>query len=315
MTHSQYHSPTKIMSAPLKNIAITGAAGSLGSVVFKTLLDAGKFNIRVLRRAGSSSTFPAGVEVVDVDFKSPSSLKSALVGQDAVVNTMASYVDNTPHTALATAAFEAGVKRFIPAEFGANLDSAATRALPIFAGKVEVQDYLAQAVKTNPEGTSYTLIYNAAFLDWGLQNDFILAISEAKPIILNGGDLPFSTTTLQSVADAVVGVLTHPAETKNRAVHVHDIVLTQNRLLALAKQVAPNRDWQPVPADMDTLIAAAGEKMSRGIFDKDSIFSFLYRATFDPACGCAFDATDNELLGIKGKTEEDVIELLKTYLA
>ena len=39
--------------SPIKNVAIAGASGSLGSVIFQKLVASGKFNVRVLRRAGS----------------------------------------------------------------------------------------------------------------------------------------------------------------------------------------------------------------------------------------------------------------------
>ncbi len=58
------------MSAAIKKVAITGAAGDLGVVVLDKLVGSGKFEVRVLRRFGSKSTFPAGIEVVDVDFQS-----------------------------------------------------------------------------------------------------------------------------------------------------------------------------------------------------------------------------------------------------
>ncbi|KAK3314127.1 hypothetical protein B0H66DRAFT_371990 [Apodospora peruviana] len=302
------------MSSPLKNIAITGASGSLGSVVLQKLISSETFNIRVVRRTGSSATFPSNIEVVDADFNDPSSLETALAGQDAVINAIAVYGDTRPHLAIAKAAVAAGVKRFIPSEYGANLDVAATRAIPIFAGKIEVQDYLKDAVSTHQE-FSYTLVFNAGFLDWGLANDFLLpGLTQAKPLIINGGDLEFSTTTLTSVADAVVGILEHPEETKNRSVKVHDMVITQNRLLELAKRVAPGKEWQPVAGDLDEMLKAAGVKLAQGIYDVESTFPMLAKATFDNSCGCRYTDTDNELLGVKGKTEEDVVELLKKVL-
>ncbi|KAK0610143.1 hypothetical protein B0T17DRAFT_545992 [Bombardia bombarda] len=305
------------MSSTLKNIAITGASGSLGSVIFKKLLDSGKFNIRVLKRSTSSGTFPAGVEVIDVDFESPASLEAALAGQDAVINAMSVYGDNRPHMALVRAAVAAGVKRILPSEFGANLDAPLTRSLPIFGGKVEVEEYLKQAVAENA-AISYTLVFNAAFLDWGLEHDVLIAGSmQAKPVIINGGDLLFSATTLASVGAAVVGVLSHPEETKNRSVRVHDIVLTQNKLLAMAREVAPQKDWQIVHADLDAMVKVAGERLAQGIVDMESAGPFLAKATLDPEYGCVYGESelDNELLGVKGVTEGEVKEMVKKYLA
>ena len=71
----------------------------------------------------------------------------------------------------------------------------------------------------NPEFT-YTFVRNGAFLDWGIEQSFLLDLKLGKPRIFDGGDQFFASTTLESVGQAVVGVLKHPDETKNRAVYV-----------------------------------------------------------------------------------------------
>ena len=213
---------------------------------------------------------------------------------------------------LIDAAAAAGVKRILPSNFGANLDSAKTRFLPVFAEKVKVHEHLLAKSKTTD--LTYTMVYNNAFLDWGLERDFLLRLSNAKPVIVNGGDLPFSAITLASVADAVVGVLTHPDETRNRSVHVHDIVTTQNQLLTLAKKVAPSKPWEIVDAKLDDLTAAADARLAKGIYDFETFTPYLIRATVDPACEGKFETTDNELLGVKGVSEDDIIRILNKIL-
>lgn len=257
------------------------------------------------------STYPEGTEVVDVDFDSVDSLKSALTGQDAVICTVG-YTGHQIQVNLIDAAAAAGVKRILPSDFGANLDSAKTRLLPVFAGKVKVHEHLRAKSKTTD--LTYTLVFNNAFLDWGLERDFLLRLSNAKPVIIDGGDLPFSAITLSSVADAVVGVLTHPDKTKNRSVHIHDIVTSQNQLLALAKKVAPGKPWEVQHAKLDDLTEAADARLAKGLFDFDTFAPYLTRATLDPACGGKFETTDNELLGVKGVSEDDIIRILDKVL-
>ncbi|KAK7431859.1 hypothetical protein QQZ08_001477 [Neonectria magnoliae] len=298
------------MSA-IKNVVIAGASGALGSVVFKKFVESGKFNIRVLKRAGSGSSFPEGTDVVEVDYSSVESLKSALKGQDAVISTLTTLAIDSQLTFI-DAAIAAGVQRFIPSEFGSNLDVPSVRSLPVFTQKVKIQDVLIE--KSKSTSLSYSFIYNAAFLDWGLQNNFILDLSQSKPIIIDGGDIEFSTTTLSTVADALVGVVSHPEETKNRVVYIHDLITTQNKLLALAKKVAPERPWAPIPVALDDLTAKADERLAKGLYDMETFAPYLFRAIFDPKNGGKFEKTDNELLGLKGKTEDDIVELLKPLL-
>ncbi|KAH8657986.1 hypothetical protein BX600DRAFT_468487 [Xylariales sp. PMI_506] len=295
------------MSA-IKNVAIAAASGELGSVVFKKLVDSGKFNVRVLKRIGSSSTFPAGTDVVEVDYSSVPSLTAALQGQDAVVSALTSSEVGAQNP-LIDAAVAAGVRRFLPSEFGSDLDDAKTRQLPVFVGKVKTQEYLQAKAKEHPEFT-YTFVYNFAFLDWGLRHNFLLNLAESSPALFDGGDVPFNATTLASVGDAVVGILTHLEETKNRAVRVRDIETTQNKLLALARQAAADKTWNPVTVKIDDLTAEADKKLAAGDFSFGTFVPYLFRAIFDPSFRTAA-SLDNELLGIKGVTDADIIEILK----
>ncbi|TPX18602.1 uncharacterized protein E0L32_002459 [Thyridium curvatum] len=299
------------MSA-IKNVAIAGAAGSLGTVVLKHLIASNKFNITILRRVGSSSTYDSSLKVVDVDFASVPSLTDALKGQDAVISTFGT-TGFSLQTTLIDAAAAAGVKRFIPSEFGSNLDNPKTRALPVFAEKVKTQEALKEKAKTT--GLTYTVIYNSAFLDWGLKVGFTLRWSEYKPALYNGGDVTFSATTLDSVADAVVGVLSHPEETRNRAVYVEDVKITQSQLLDIAKKIAPGKPWEVQHVKTDDLVAQSNDNLAKGQIDAMTFVNYIFAAIFDPSYGGNFEKTDNELLGLKGKTLADVEEIAKKIIS
>ncbi|KAM5352753.1 hypothetical protein ACJ41O_005475 [Fusarium nematophilum] len=291
-----------------KNVAIAGASGDLGSHVFEKFVASGKFNIRVLKRAGSESTFPEGTDVVEVDYSSLESLTAALKGQDVVVSTLTTLAAATQST-LVDAAVAAGVQRFIPSEFGSNLDIPSVRKLPLFGAKVAIQDKLIELSKSS--SISYTFVYNSIFLDWGLTHGFFLDFANSTATLIDGGDYEFTTTTLSSVADAVVGVASHPEETKNRVVYIQDTVLTQNKILALAKQASPDKTWTVKNAVLDELTAKADERLAQGLLDWETFTPYLYRAIYDPNSVPKFPKLDNELLGLKGKTEEDVLELIK----
>lgn len=290
-----------------KNIALAGASGSLGSVILERLRAHG-FNVKVLRRTGSSSTFPEGVNVVDVDYSSVEQLTAALKGQDALVSAVGS-MQIAVQDVLVDAAVAARVKRFLPSDFGSNLANAKTRQLPVFTHKVKIQDYLVEKAKTSD--LTYTFVCNNAFLDWGLEHGFLLKTSDYKPTIIDGGDIIFSATTLSSVGDAVAGIMNHPEETKNRFVHIEDIKISQNKLLELSKKVAPEKPWAPAYVKLDDLTANADARLAAGKIDMETFAPYLFRAVLDPTYEGNFHKTDNELLGIKGRTEADVVEILK----
>ena len=172
------------MSA-IKNVALIGAAGGLGPTVLNKVVASGVFTVTVLRREGSKSTYPAGITVVDVDFESPDALKAALAGQDAVIS-LVGVPGLAAQTQVIDAAIAAGVKRFIPSDFGSDLDNPLARKLPVFAHKVQVADYLAE--KSRETALTYTLVSNAAFLDWGLERHFLLNTADYKPALYDGGN-------------------------------------------------------------------------------------------------------------------------------
>ena len=295
----------------IKTVAIAGASGSLGSVILERLLASGNFNVRALRRHGSKATFPAGVEVVDVDFTSVDALTAALKGQDAVIVATASEAVQEQYP-LIDAAVAAGVKRIIPSEFGSDLENEKARKLPLLSGKAQVQGYIIEKAKTS--GLTYTVVYNNAFLDWGLENGFLLQTADYNPVLLDGGNLPFSTTTLSTVADAVTAVLNKPNETRNRGVYIQDLVITQNQLLALAKQLAPEKPWQETHVKLEEALASSLAQLAEGKVDMKILTPVLWTAIMGPGYGGKFEKTDNELLGLKGKTLEDVKEVMKKYV-
>lgn len=298
------------MSA-IKNVALIGAAGGLGPTVLNKVVASGVFTVTVLRREGSKSAYPAGITVVDVDFESPDALKAALAGQDAVIS-LVGVPGLAAQTQVIDAAIAAGVKRFIPSDFGSDLDNPLARKLPVFAHKVQVADYLAE--KSRETALTYTLVSNAAFLDWGLERHFLLNTADYKPALYDGGNTIFSATTLDSVGDAVVSILKHPEETKNRRVYIENIKISQNRLLALAQQVAPGKPWLPQQVSIDAIVKEADEKLAKGDYAPENFIPYLFRALNDPAYGPSFQKTDNELLGIKSVDENYVIELFKRII-
>jgi uncharacterized protein YbjT (DUF2867 family) len=260
-----------------KRVAVIGASGNTGAPTVSLLHKAG-FEVTALTRPDSSSSFPNYVKVKPVDYTSISSLAEAFAGIDAVVSCVGSFALHV-EPALVEAAAKAGVKRFIPAEFGADLLNAKVKAFPILAGKIQVQDLL--KAKVNETGMTYTLIFTSLFLDWGLDVAMIINIKESKAKLYDGGDRIVSFTTLASVAKAIVGCLQHAEETENRGVYVQDIATSQNHLIKLAKELQPQKEWTTEYADLLEVYQKAHEAFLR----KD--FANMTGSVSIPATSCA----------------------------
>jgi uncharacterized protein YbjT (DUF2867 family) len=120
------------------------------------------FNVTVLSREGSSSTFPEGVKVVRADYSSVDSLTKAFSGQDAVLSFVAGHVIGDQEK-LIDAAIAAGVKRFLPSEYGSNTVDDRVRAIvPVFSAKKGAVDYL----KSKEDKISWSSIISGPFFDW-----------------------------------------------------------------------------------------------------------------------------------------------------
>ena len=290
------------------------ASGSLGEPVLNALIKSGKFNVTVVKRASSSAEFPESVTIRTADLSSVDSVASAFQGQDAVVSTVGT-AGIAGQPILVEAAAIANVKRFLPSDFGSDLSNPKAAALPVFKLKIATHKALRDAAARKPD-FSWTSVVNCAFLDWGLEKSVLLNLKDTKPKLFDGGSKPFSATTLASVGQAVVGVLTHPEETKNRFVFVKDIDISQAQILEIAKKVDPGRNWEE-PAIVDTaeLEKSSYESLAKGQVTPPVMIAFLFRVIFGPEeYGGRLSKTDNELLGIKGKTLADVETLVKSMI-
>jgi hypothetical protein len=268
--------------------------------------------LTVLSRASSTSTFPTSVKVLRVDYTSVESLTDALKGQDAVISAVGTE-GFVGQSVLVDASIAAGVKRFLPSEFGSDLGNPKTAALPVFGYKIATRKYIEEKIAAGA-GITYTYVINGPFLDWALEHRFLLSWNEEKPSIYDGGDQLVSTTTLHSVGLAVVGVLDHYEETKNKPVFVQDIQMSQNRLLELAKKVQPTKIWEPTEVSLAEIEKSSNEALAKGDYSAPVIFGYLFVAVFGEGYGSRMKKDDNKLLGVPGKTEADVEAILKKLL-
>lgn len=216
---------------------------------------------------------------------------------------------------LIQAAIAAGVKRFIPSEFGSDTGNPRAAGLAVYQDKIAVHSFLQEQAAVAAPGFTYTVIRNGVFLDWGLAYGFFLRFDSERPPLYDGGERPFSTTTLATIGRAVVGVLRHPEETENRVVFVHDTVVTQRKILTLARKIAPEKRWEPVDVSTEDAEAESREKYARGMIDMESSMGFLCRAIFGEGYGAEFQEVDNELLGIGFKSEAELEELVRVAMS
>jgi hypothetical protein len=262
----------------------------------------------------TAPTFPPAVTVRTIDYSSPSTIVDALKGQDAVISALNhGYLSH--QRALLDASVSAGVQRFIPSEFGSDTLNAKAGALPVFAHKKKEQSYFEELAAE--EKITYTIVFGGPFLDFGLDHGFLgVDLKNRKYTYLDGGVSKFSTSTMATVGNAVIGVLSKPEETKNRAVYVQDRAFSIKELYGLTKKAVGGENWTEVDGGETAVREKESyEKLAKGEKNMGVFVNFLMNAIFREGYGGHFQKLDNELLGIKELKDGEVVEIIKDIAA
>ncbi|KAF5637112.1 hypothetical protein F52700_4849 [Fusarium sp. NRRL 52700] len=286
-----------------EKVALLGK-GLLGSVVLEELVNAG-FSVTVLsRNPAAIKDLPFGVKTHQVDYSSEDSVVEALRGNDVAVATFGSgaIMGQEP---IIEACIKAGVKRYIPADWGSVTTDPEARTLPINYPLVQVQESLKK--KAEASLLEYTIFSVGAFLDVLLDFPFILDINTSSIQVFDNGEHGFSTTSLHNIGKAVAGALNAPEETKNRNLFIHDTVLTQAKVLAIAKKYSPPTvQWTETKVDGQKELETSLENFSKDPTDFNLIFPLLKAAMLSGKYRAAYPKVDNELVGIPLLTDEEL---------
>ncbi|KAJ9606665.1 hypothetical protein H2200_008673 [Cladophialophora chaetospira] len=309
--------------------------GNLGKYVIPALAASG-FEITVVTRepekaqelvrslSGSKAiSSDAPIFVVKGDYTTPESLTPTLAGHDSVISLL-----NRDQTAaqmlVIDATILAGVKHIIPAAFGIDSRNSEVRALPHLAiGYIKSEEHLLKAIADTNGRTSFTIIHNGGFLEWLLQYDLYINLSgqgDEPSMVFDDGNIKVSVSSMVDIGKAVATAVTHRHDERFRDqfLLMHNLAISQNEMLGIAKKILPDKPWPVVK--VDTIEA---EKKSQEIFDASvasgekapasAYHGFFARAFFGKGLGY-FPQVDNELLGVK---ERDVVwlkSLVERYL-
>ena len=212
---------------------------------------------------------------------------------------------------LIEAAAKAHVKRFIPSEFGSDTLNEKSRGLPVLKSKVQVQDALKKEAASS--GMTYTFICTGPFLDWGIMVGFIMNLKEKSISLYDGGDNVFSATTLASIAKTVTSVLTHLDQTANRAVYVQDTATTLKKLAAMGKKAVGADGWKETVVPINEVLEQAWAELKKEQPDPTVFaYNFVKAIIWGEGYGSHFQKLDNELLGLKEMSDDEVQSLVSS---
>lgn len=280
--------------------------------MFQALVNAG-FQVSILTRSNKPGAYASNINVFEVDFNSVESLTTALKGVDAVVSTVGgAAVDN--QTVLIDAAIAAGVKRFIPSEFGNVTTNPKVEKFPVYSSVFKIRNYLQE--KAAAGKLSWTVLACGAFLDLVLNTPTLLDFQNHTVTMLDEGDNRISSTSLPAVGRAIAAILQNFDATENRVMHVSEAILTQNQLIGFAKEIRPDIEWSISKEQSSLLLQESLEEFGAGDSSVPTFMKLLKgTALAGDTYGAAFDVTDNELLGIKELAPADLKKLIAEKLA
>lgn len=286
------------------------------------------FKVTVLTRESSKSTFPKEATVIKIDY-SPESLASAFKNQDAVISIVGNegFADQVK---IIDAAVAAGVKRFIPSEFGSDTANDKVREIvPIFNGKKQVVDYLRSKESTT---FSWSAFITGPFFDWvcprsnpfprglanileqGLEVGFLgFNISDKTATIWDSGDAPFSTSNPSTIGNGLVALLSKELDASaNKYVYIASHTVSQNQILAGLERVTGEK-FAVTKVDSKKSIEENRAKLAK--HDHSAILGLIQAAAYgDDGLGDFTKVAGglwNEKLGL---AKEDLDENLKTVV-
>jgi len=231
-------------------------------------------------------------------------LTAALKGIDGLVSTVAAGAIANQNV-LIDAAIAAGVKRFIPSDYSSCTSSPKVKDLPVYAPIFKIQQYLQE--KSSAGELTWTVLACGAFLGFLFGGPFFLDFVNHKATLYDEGDNRISSTSEPNIGKAIVGIFKNLEATKNKIVRTSEVILTQNRLLRIAEGLRPDIKWETSKVQTSAVLKEGLAEISAGDFSMPVIMKILAgTALAGELYGAAFDVTDNELLGVKELTEEDL---------
>jgi nucleoside-diphosphate-sugar epimerase len=248
-----------------KNIILVGATGSIGSVLLKGLTSEPQFTVTVLARESSKSitSLPSKVKLVKIADSYPyEDLVAAFKGQDAVVMAL-SGGQISEQFRFIDAAVEAGVKRYVPSEYGLNnMDPRAQGLNAVFNTKGKIRRYLMD--KAESTSLTWTAIANGMWIDWSIKSDFLGLDAKNKHITyIDDGNSYFSASTMENTARTLNHALLKPAESNNKAIFISNFAVSQREIVAAIERISGEK-WTFSSVDSAQMIPEYQKRFAEG---------------------------------------------------
>lgn len=225
-----------------QRIVVIGAAGQVGTPLTQTLLELGHEVVALTRSRNSASKetldeFESnGAEIIEIpDMLDLQSMTSVLKGADSLVcaSPASDSIINEYETVWLEAAVAAGVKRFVPTEFGCHTRSLDYGDGILFDHKKRMHE------KIFASGIGWTFIYNGVIFDYCLPNlRFFRKITTFGKM-----DIPIYTHEIADIGRIAAYAITDE-RTMNKCVQLDYNSITQTDMLSALRANFPDYPFE-----------------------------------------------------------------------
>ncbi|CAG8621465.1 432_t:CDS:2 [Paraglomus occultum] len=282
-------------SSSLTNVTVAGGTGSLGVHIVEALLNDGSFTVKVLRRLPKTANEKAellaskGAEIIYANYNQHDDLVKALKGTDVLISAASpglatgGYDFDALQTPLLNAAKAAGVRRFIPSEFGTHTDFGDH---PLTDSKITFRQ------KVQESGLEYTFIQSGTFVEYLDWTGFDVKNKTAK--FYADVDSKLAVTSMSDAAKYTVESL-KLEECRNASIRVAGSMFSLSEIVKKFEEATGSK-WkvivdkevkhrfenkiEPIPSPQDIFVATLLPKASFDNIDNDK-FSFSPRPLAD----------------------------------
>ncbi|KAJ3128819.1 hypothetical protein HK098_003361 [Nowakowskiella sp. JEL0407] len=291
----------------IRNVAIVGAGGQIGKFIVDAILANKKQVVTAITRKESTTMFPQGVTVKQIDYEDQASIISALQGQDALVITMNVAAPAGQNAKLIEAAAEAGVPWIIPDEYGNDLSiESLSKDSMLAAAKKADRDLIERLGKSSWVGVACNFWYEFS-LGGGYGFDF----KNKSVLFYDDGEEKIPTATWSLTGKTVASLLSlkvlpnNETDTdvtldryRNKYVNVKSFQISQKEMFASILRVTGDRieDWDIKSIKAEDCYFENLQKLQQG--DRLAFVRVLYSGFFFKGTSAAITKFDNTELGL-----------------
>jgi hypothetical protein len=271
------------------------------------------YQLSVLTYPSQTLSLPRHVSSFMVKHKkcdfSSESLVTSFTGQDLIISTM-SGGDSDLQIRIIGAAISAGVKRFIPHEFGHDtMNKEIRNRIVKYAGRGKVIDHL-RGVSQGDSGLEWSAIATGYTLDTNLISGNLGLDMEWHSATIHGiGTEPFAASSLERVGKVLSRVVQHWDEVKNQYIYAAGVITSANEVLRSAEKVT-GREFTVGNYDVEECIKEGQTRIEKGYPDSGMFLlerSILYDEQLDASAPFRSQSA-NKVLQLEPETVEVIVE-------